>query len=62
MAYVKQNFYDGQTLKAEHLNKIEQGIVDAEAKAPKRGTDYWTESDKTEIKSYVDESILGGKW
>ena len=31
-------------------------------KAPVRGTDYWTEADKAEIKSYVDEAILGGSW
>ena len=29
---------------------------------PKRGTDYWTEEDKAEIKAYVDEVILGGAW
>ena len=29
---------------------------------PVRGTDYWTESDKDEIKAYVDEAILGGTW
>ena len=29
---------------------------------PTRGTDYWTEEDKAEIKSYVDEAILGGEW
>ena len=29
---------------------------------PIRGTDYWTEEDKAEIKSYVDEAILGGAW
>ena len=28
MAYIKQNFEDGQTLKAEHLNAMEQGIAD----------------------------------
>lgn len=27
MAYEKQNFTDGQVLKAEHLNRIEDGIV-----------------------------------
>jgi hypothetical protein len=27
MAYKKQNFYTNQTLKAEHLNNIEDGIV-----------------------------------
>lgn len=28
MKYTKQNFKDGQVLKAEHLNKIEDGLVD----------------------------------
>lgn len=32
------------------------------ASAPVRGEDYWTEEDKAEIKSYVDEAILGGVW
>lgn len=30
--------------------------------SPIRGVDYWTEEDKAEIKSYVDEAILGGAW
>ena len=29
---------------------------------PVRGTDYWTDEDKEEIRSYVDEAILGGAW
>lgn len=29
---------------------------------PERGVDYWTEDDVAEIKAYVDEAILGGKW
>lgn len=29
---------------------------------PQKGIDYWTESDIAEIKSYVDDVILGGKW
>lgn len=29
---------------------------------PVRGIDYWTEADKAEIKSYVDDAILGGAW
>lgn len=29
---------------------------------PARGTDYWTPADIAEIKSYVDEAILGGAW
>lgn len=30
MGYTKQNFADGQTLKAEHLIKMEEGIINAE--------------------------------
>lgn len=30
--------------------------------APVRGIDYWTDADKEEMKAYIDESILGGKW
>ena len=33
-----------------------------DGKTPVRGTDYWTEDDKAEIKSYVDTAILGGAW
>ena len=29
---------------------------------PVRGTDYWTETDIAEIKSYVDEAIINGAW
>lgn len=29
---------------------------------PVRGVDYWTEADVAQIKSYVDETILGGEW
>lgn len=28
MAYEKQNFEDGKVLKAEHLNRMEDGIVE----------------------------------
>lgn len=30
--------------------------------SPVRGVDYWTDTDRAEIKSYVDEAILGGAW
>ena len=29
---------------------------------PQKGVDYWTEADIAEIKSYVEEAILGGEW
>ncbi len=38
------------------------GEPGADGYTPVRGTDYWTESDKAEIKAYVDEAILGGAW
>lgn len=34
----------------------------SDGKTPVRGTDYWTEADKSEIKSYVDEAIVNGEW
>lgn len=30
--------------------------------SPVKGVDYWTDADKSEIKSYVDVAILGGEW
>lgn len=39
-----------------------QGIQGEAGYTPARGTDYWTTADIAEIKSYVDEAILGGEW
>lgn len=39
-----------------------QGPAGADGRTPVRGTDYWTDADKAEIKAYVDEAILGGAW
>jgi hypothetical protein len=41
---------------------IQNGSKGSKGDSPVRGTDYWTDEDKTEIKSYVDEAILGGAW
>ena len=38
------------------------GAPGADGYTPVRGTDYWTPDDIAEIKSYVDEAILGGAW
>lgn len=38
------------------------GTNGKDGKTPVRGTDYWTASDIAEIKSYVDDAILGGAW
>lgn len=46
MAYTKQGFKNGDTLSAEQLEAMEDGILSA---TPVRGTDYWTEADKTEM-------------
>lgn len=59
MAYSKQNFYAGQTLKAEHLNNIENGIIAnataIEGKQPKGS--YLTEHQK--IKTINGQSLVG---
>lgn len=48
---------------AELQAKADAGDFDgADGYTPMRGTDYWTDADKAEIKSYVDEAILGGAW
>lgn len=45
-------------------DKGDTGATGADGKTPVRGTDYWTESDKTEIKTYcqnyIDTELLGG--
>jgi hypothetical protein len=52
-------FSDGKTLTVKNGSK---GSAGAAGKTPVRGTDYWTAADIAEIKSYVDEAILGGAW
>lgn len=56
MSYTKQNFSAGQTLKAEHLNNIEDGIIEIEKNMQPKG-EYATED-------YVSQEIakaqLGG--
>ena len=39
-----------------------KGDNGADGYTPQKGVDYWTDEDKAEIKSYVDEAILGGAW
>ena len=46
-------FSDGKTLTIKNGSR---------GSTPVRGTDYWTAADIAEIKSYVDEAILGGAW
>ena len=49
-------FIDDPLATKEYVNTM------VEDRAPVRGVDYWTEEDKNEIKSYVEEAILNGAW
>ena len=40
----------------------ENGKNGADGYTPVRGTDYWTDADIAQIKSYVNDAILGGEW
>lgn len=54
-----------QGIQGEKGDKGDTGANGADGNdgyTPVRGTDYWTEADKADIKSYVDEAILGGEW
>lgn len=58
---------DAANAKAAELQaKADAGDFDgkngADGYTPVRGTDYWNDADKAEIKSYVAEAILGGAW
>ena len=53
---------DGTTLTIKNGTKGNVGATGAAGKTPVRGTDYWTDADKAEIRSYVDDAILGGAW
>ena len=46
----------------EKGEKGDQGEPGANGYTPIRGKDYWTDDDITQIKAYVDETILGGEW
>lgn len=66
-----KNLLDEKMSTAELQTAIDEALAQAKVsgefngangKTPVRGTDYWTEADKAEIRSYVDEAILGGAW
>ena len=60
VSYNTQSLTDSQ--KTQARKNIGITGTGADGKTPVRGTDYWTDEDKAEIKSYVDEAILGGVW
>lgn len=49
-------------LKGDKGDQGIQGEKGEDGLSPVRGTDYWTDADKAEIKSYVDDAILNGEW
>lgn len=56
MSYIKQDFVDGQTLFAEQMNHIEQGIIDNEEKQAEADTDIGLlTQDVNEIKGNLPE-------
>lgn len=42
--------------------KGEKGDPGEDGYTPKRGTDYWTDADIAEIKSYIDNEIINGEY
>lgn len=48
--------------KGDKGNKGDKGDKGEPGYTPQRGTNYWTEEDIAEIRSYVDAAILGGEW
>lgn len=58
-------FTDGSTIELKNGAQGPQGLQGEKGEdgyTPVRGTDYWTEDDKAEIKTYVDDAILNGEW
>ena len=77
MALIRVRDKDGNYIDIPALNgesayniAVKNGFVGTEQEwldsltgdSPVKGIDYWTDSDIAEIKSYVDDAILGGKW
>ena len=55
------NWYVYDRLNGEYTDSGKQAKGD-KGDMPIKGVDYWNEADKAEIKSYVEEAILGGEW
>lgn len=56
MAYVKQNFVNGQVLTADNMNHIEDGIAEVEAQIDN------IDKRVTDIVNAVLEEALGGEY
>ena len=44
------------------IPKGDKGSKGDKGNTPVKGVDYWTEQDKAEVRSYVDDCILKGSW
>lgn len=55
-----ENLIDTYTVTLTDGRNIKFSVTNA--RTPVRGSDYWTSEDIAEIKSYVDDAILGGRW
>ena len=77
MAMIRVRGNDGNYIDIPALNgesayniAVKNGFVGTEQEwldslkgdSPVKGIDYWTDSDIAEIKAYVDNAILGGRW
>ena len=56
---IAEEYYDILAAWENRIEALEQGGT---GYTPVRGEDYWTEEDISQIKSYVDNAILGGAW
>lgn len=58
LAKLKGDAFTYEDFTPEQLAKLKG----KDGHTPERGKDYWTPDDISEIKSYVDDAILGGAW
>ncbi len=49
-------------INGQHSFDVLNGNKGADGYTPKKRIDYWNDEDIAEIKSYVEEAILGGEW
>lgn len=59
---VSEGMRNSEVIAEKYADVLEQWKQELENAKPVKGTDYWTEADKAEIKTYVEDAILGGAW
>ena len=40
----------------------QDGAPGKDGHTPQRGVDYWTEEDVAQMKTYIEDAVLGGAW